>query len=109
MNANHILTRWERVKPVFAGRSFKPLMIWVIALHAARDPISAPELQEKLNCSLSHAAGVLRFLAANDLVTLHSKVHIHGKPRRLWQATPKLYDALGLEPMTTTNQGGKKA
>lgn len=106
MNAQHILSRWERVKPVLAtsklclngkGQTVKPFTMWMAMLHAARGMTSAPDLQADCNMSLSGAAFILRLLAENGLIERCGQAQLVGKPRRLWKATPKLLHLLGLE------------
>jgi len=108
MNAEHILSRWERIKPVLTanklrlnvrGRTVRPLVMWLAMLQAARGPTSAPDLQVDCNVSLSSGSFILRMLAENGLVERCGQVQLVSKPRRLWKATPKLLHLLGLEGM----------
>lgn len=108
MNAHHILSRWERIKPVLCmnklrpgetGRTVRPLVMWLAMLQAARGPTSAPDLQAECNVSLSSGSFIIRLLEQRGLVERCGQVQLVSKPRRLWKATPKLLELLGLEPM----------
>lgn len=113
MNARHILSRWERVKPVLdasplcePGRPapLRPVMLWMAMLYAARGNASAPALHEDLGCSLTSASAIIRAMAAHGLIVESGKKVEYSRPRQLWTATPKLLSILQLEAIPNAKE-----
>jgi hypothetical protein len=107
MNAQHILSRWERVAPMLrtndlcygATGGVKPLTFWLAMIYVARGQTSAPELVQNMGISLSLASGMLRLMHQEGLARRSGRERMFSRPRTLWSPTAKLMDMLALKPV----------
>lgn len=109
MKAQVILSRWERVAPMLRSNNLaaakrrrtlrvKTVTLWLAMLYCAEGRLSVGELAVKLDMTFQTARALLRFLADNGLVVIGGFCRRAGRPRKLYDPTPRLYDVLGVQP-----------
>lgn len=113
MTSRHILSRWERVAPMLRTASsrnrntarFGATSMWFIMLCLADAPRTSQSVADKMHLSRASVYPMIQYLAQNGLIVstgFHLGDGTSGSAQKVWQATPKLYDVLGLKPALNT-------
>ncbi|MGV3664301.1 MAG: hypothetical protein ACO1TE_29280 [Prosthecobacter sp.] len=109
MTARHILSRWERMRAVVRKGKSRNLPFWIAALHVADFvEVTAHDLCKAIGCYHSQADAYINVMVASrmlDPVGWRSRTHKRqGRVPKLYRATPKLYEVLGVEPQSSTTE-----
>ena len=107
MNAAHIITRWERIAPMLrdyklnsgsAPSKYKASTVWLSMLYVALAPSSATSLAEQMRISGQSASHIMQLLEKNKLVEFTGTESHGSRPRKMFTATPLMFQILGIKP-----------